>query len=455
MKRKLQDRLGDSEEDQLLISGPPIKRITMCYNTPKEAKDEKKKLMKTSKRKLKQIAQPESNLCRSLLINNVYKRLQSELRQEKNNKYYGYAFNPRCPFGFGAGIREISQRKRSAKLQQVLTDKWRAHEQKRHDNFDVIDNNTSFMEIFDNVVTTASKGSDEQLLNLVESMDVGLCCDSGTQFSHNCDKAIIPCDKDEPVSHQQSCDQLPVCSTLESHSDLENEEIDVCFCEDDQLNSQTPVTTASQLLQEQQAQTSNFITATSLISRVASAALVQSNSYFHDQSIHVDTNHSSCAIASNAASLPQQSNSDRCTKHCDFPPKEQSSHSTVTSREERNKNNTSLNDHLNEFTNSVFHFNRQGNYLNGFSPSMCSEPLSVGSLCRQGVFSRVLSPFCHPLFVMAHPLHNKQLSDSSTHSSFQATTNSYVHKAHTDHRHINYTQNTSSSNTSYNMVTCT
>ena len=45
-------------------------------------KEERKKVLKMSVRKLKQIEDPETFLCRSVLINNTMKRIQTEIREE-------------------------------------------------------------------------------------------------------------------------------------------------------------------------------------------------------------------------------------------------------------------------------------------------------------------------------------------------------------------------------------
>ena len=49
-------------------------------------KEERKKVLKMSVRKLKQIEDPETFLCRSVLINNTMKRIQADIREEKSNK---------------------------------------------------------------------------------------------------------------------------------------------------------------------------------------------------------------------------------------------------------------------------------------------------------------------------------------------------------------------------------
>ena len=49
---------------------------------PKE-REERKKVLKLSVRKLRAIEDPETTLCRSVLINNTMKMIQAELRAEK------------------------------------------------------------------------------------------------------------------------------------------------------------------------------------------------------------------------------------------------------------------------------------------------------------------------------------------------------------------------------------
>lgn len=61
----------------------PSKRVSPFLNTPKERKDERKKILKISIKKLKQLDDPEAFLRRTVLVNNTLRRLQSELREEK------------------------------------------------------------------------------------------------------------------------------------------------------------------------------------------------------------------------------------------------------------------------------------------------------------------------------------------------------------------------------------
>lgn len=66
-------------------SGNPVpsKRISPFLNTPKEKKDERKKILKISIKKLKYIEDPETFLRRTVLLNNTMKRLQREVREDK------------------------------------------------------------------------------------------------------------------------------------------------------------------------------------------------------------------------------------------------------------------------------------------------------------------------------------------------------------------------------------
>ena len=70
------------------LEGRPAKRISPFHNTPKERKDERRKILKMSIQKLRQMEDPEFFLTRSVLINNTLKRLQQEIRDEK--QYQGY-----------------------------------------------------------------------------------------------------------------------------------------------------------------------------------------------------------------------------------------------------------------------------------------------------------------------------------------------------------------------------
>lgn len=51
-------------------------------------RDERKRVLKLSLAKLRRIDDPESCLCRSVLLNNTLRKLQREARDEKNSSYY-------------------------------------------------------------------------------------------------------------------------------------------------------------------------------------------------------------------------------------------------------------------------------------------------------------------------------------------------------------------------------
>lgn len=84
VKRKL-----DSNTEDLLDRIPP-KRISPFLNTPKERKEERRRVLKLSIQKLKQMEDPEHFLRRSVLINNTLKKVQKEIREEKQKSYQGY-----------------------------------------------------------------------------------------------------------------------------------------------------------------------------------------------------------------------------------------------------------------------------------------------------------------------------------------------------------------------------
>ena len=81
-KRKLESK--DDVEDAEPV---PCKRISPFLNTPKQRKEERRKVLKLSIQKLKQMDDPENFLRRSVLINNTVKKMQKELRDEKRPCY--------------------------------------------------------------------------------------------------------------------------------------------------------------------------------------------------------------------------------------------------------------------------------------------------------------------------------------------------------------------------------
>lgn len=71
------------KSDTYDIDHIPTKRVSPFLNTPKERKDERRKVLKISLKKLRQLEDPETFLRRTVLVNNTMKRMQSELREDK------------------------------------------------------------------------------------------------------------------------------------------------------------------------------------------------------------------------------------------------------------------------------------------------------------------------------------------------------------------------------------
>eukprot|EP00096_Caligus_rogercresseyi_P000156 TRINITY_DN1042_c0_g1_i2.p1 TRINITY_DN1042_c0_g1~~TRINITY_DN1042_c0_g1_i2.p1 ORF type:complete len:229 (-),score=89.35 TRINITY_DN1042_c0_g1_i2:377-1063(-) len=78
---------SEHEEDDFLLHRTirrSAKPLSMLGNKKFKAKEERKRVLKMSVSKLKDIEDPENFLRRSVLINNTLKRLQSEVRMEKS-----------------------------------------------------------------------------------------------------------------------------------------------------------------------------------------------------------------------------------------------------------------------------------------------------------------------------------------------------------------------------------
>lgn len=83
-------KLTNCDLDDIYI---PPKRISPFLNTPKEKKDERKKILKLSIRKIKEIDNADLCLRKSVLIQNTVKRLQREMRHDKLTQYSQYYDN--------------------------------------------------------------------------------------------------------------------------------------------------------------------------------------------------------------------------------------------------------------------------------------------------------------------------------------------------------------------------
>ncbi|XP_013390409.1 uncharacterized protein LOC106158847 [Lingula anatina] len=90
IKRKLKLSREEQEEENDFIPPARTRRISPLDNTPKQRRDEKKKIYKMSVQKLRQIDDPEKVLHRAVLINNTMKRMQKEIRDEKKWREMDY-----------------------------------------------------------------------------------------------------------------------------------------------------------------------------------------------------------------------------------------------------------------------------------------------------------------------------------------------------------------------------
>ncbi|KAL5008530.1 hypothetical protein ScPMuIL_014111 [Solemya velum] len=93
MCQGLKRKLETNSENCAFSSPPPPKRISPFLNTPKERKEERRKVLKISIQKLKQVEDPEHFLRRSVLINNTLKKVQKEMREEKKRHRYSRGFS--------------------------------------------------------------------------------------------------------------------------------------------------------------------------------------------------------------------------------------------------------------------------------------------------------------------------------------------------------------------------
>lgn len=86
--RAKQNRLNKRKfsDDSSAHEKQAMKRLSPYFNTPKQRKDDRRRVLKLSVQKLRHIEDPEHYLRRSVLINNVVKRVQQELTEEKQKQ---------------------------------------------------------------------------------------------------------------------------------------------------------------------------------------------------------------------------------------------------------------------------------------------------------------------------------------------------------------------------------
>jgi len=81
-KRKL-----PNEFDSYPVSPPKQRVYSMLHNTPKQHRNESKQMLRMAVKKLRAIDNPETNLCRSVLINNTVRRLRTDIKEQKRNGF--------------------------------------------------------------------------------------------------------------------------------------------------------------------------------------------------------------------------------------------------------------------------------------------------------------------------------------------------------------------------------
>ena len=81
-KRKRTEASEEKDEGGVTQEFRPLKRVSPFLNTPKQRKDEKRKVLRMSYEKLRGIDDPERCLLRSVLIHNTARKMQMELVEE-------------------------------------------------------------------------------------------------------------------------------------------------------------------------------------------------------------------------------------------------------------------------------------------------------------------------------------------------------------------------------------
>ena len=92
LSKGIKRKLSSNCPEEIYI---PTKRVSPFLNTPQESKEEKKKILKISILKLKEIDDAEIFLRRSVLINNTMKRMQSELSKDRMKQMNLLTYNRR------------------------------------------------------------------------------------------------------------------------------------------------------------------------------------------------------------------------------------------------------------------------------------------------------------------------------------------------------------------------
>lgn len=169
----------------------PSKRVSPFLNTPKERKDERKKILKISIKKLKQLDDPEAFLRRTVLVNNTMKRLQTELREEKL-RYRKFESNKKKSFN-GYGVLNNSCLSNSYLFDDPFLSG--VHEKITDDMTDTLMNNVFHDKPSDKTVDTETEGE----LSVKDSV---------TEGKQN-NSPETPCQSNTESSNMEICDVDP------------------------------------------------------------------------------------------------------------------------------------------------------------------------------------------------------------------------------------------------------
>lgn len=197
----------------------PVKRITPFLNTPKEKKEERKKVLKITVRKLKSVDDPERFLRRTVTMNNTLKKIQREMKEEKKQIQ---------------NDRHLS----SSKLNRVLSSSFLSNSYLYDDTF--------FIGVHDKIPDDNHELSDSLMNNLKDKL-IDNTIDSGCASDcNNATKSCAPGDNSSSVTinsceiktfleNETECNRLPgnpvdVVYSQQSSQIDSNDKMDISHC---------------------------------------------------------------------------------------------------------------------------------------------------------------------------------------------------------------------------------
>lgn len=187
---------GDQHEGQGSIMSDKFLHATrkapssasMLSSAKYRFREDRKRVLKLSVRKLRDIEDPETFLCRSVLINNTMKRLQQEVREEKRSSAAYNACKSYTPSPYSYFSVEKAYREEMERVHALHDENPSPLQQQQQQNRRLVSTVESFVDVDDDMASTTSTSSSSSSSSSSDEEEEDKDSKSVTKPSTSCDE---------------------------------------------------------------------------------------------------------------------------------------------------------------------------------------------------------------------------------------------------------------------------